>query len=46
MSSCFSPARVGALLAIVAGAVFMRLESPFEPVVWQNVSYFVLVLVV
>lgn len=38
MSFCSSPARVGAWLAIVAGAIFMRLESPFEPVVWQNVS--------
>lgn len=39
MSSSFSPARVGACLAVLAGAIFMRLGSPFEPVVWQNVSY-------
>lgn len=36
--SLLNSSRAGALLVVIAGACLVRLESPFDPVVWEHVS--------
>ncbi|CAN0155368.1 unnamed protein product [Ectocarpus sp. 12 AP-2014] len=34
--SLLNSSRAGALLVVIAGACLVRLESPFDPVVWEH----------